>query len=245
VSSAPLIAIIQHQAECPPARLGLWLADAGARPVGYRPDQGADLPDPDAVDGLIVLGGVMGANDDDVAPWLPRVRALLRDCAEARVPTLGVCLGHQLIAAALGGRVQPNPNGKQYGLTTIGYTTGATTDPLFGAAASPVRGVHSNNDIVADLPGGAVVVARAPGGEVQAARFGPSVWGVQWHPEVDDTVFATWCELEPFGTEAEARATVSEIAAAADELQSAWQPLAARFVELCRRRGRSRAVAAP
>jgi len=244
VSSAPLIAIIQHQDECPPARLAQWLGDAGARLIVYRPDRGTDLPDPDAVDGLIVLGGVMGANDDDVAPWLPEVRALLRACAHARVPTLGVCLGHQLIAAALGGRVQRNPNGKQYGLTAIGYTAATATDRLFAGAAGPVRGVHSNNDVVVELPRDAVVLARAPGGEVQAARFTPSLWGVQWHPEVDADVFATWCEVEPFGTKPEARRTVAEVAAAADELQMAWQPLAVRFGQVCRLRCRSRAVAA-
>lgn len=176
----------------------------------------------------------MGATDDHEAPWLPEVRALIRRCAEAGVPTLGVCLGHQLAATALGGRVIVNPQGKQSGLLPVGYTAAADTDPLFGGLAHRVRGVHSNNDVVAELPRGAVVLAQAPGGEVQAARFAPTVWGVQWHPEVDADVFAIWCELDPPGTEQQVREAIAEVAAARPELDEAWQPLAARFVELCR-----------
>ena len=230
----PLIAVVQHQAECPAACLADWLDDSGARLVTVRPDLGARLPAVDELDGLVVLGGIMGATDDDVAPWLPDVRALIRDCAATGVPTLGVCLGHQLAAAALGGRVIVNPQGKQRGLLPVGYTPAVEADPLFGGLAHEVRGVHSNNDVVVELPAGAVVLAEAPGGEVQAARFAPTVWGVQWHPEVDADVFALWCELDPPGTEQQAQEGIAEVAEARAELDAAWQPLAARFVDLCR-----------
>lgn len=229
----PLIAIVQHQAECPAARLADWLDEAGARLVTVRPDLGARLPAPDQLDGLIVLGGIMGAGDDDEAPWLPGVRNLIRRAADARVPTLGVCLGHQLIAVALGGRVARNPRGKQYGLLPVGYTPQAATDPLFGALPPGTRGVHSNNDVVLDVPTGAVALATAPSGELQAARFAPSVWGVQWHPEVDDEVFEGWCEIEPPEDPAAAARVIAQVAGARAELDAAWQPLAQRFIELC------------
>lgn len=233
MTPAPLIAIIQHQDECPPARLADWLTEAGAELTIVRVDLGARLPAPADFAGLIVLGGVMGATDDGVAPWLPDVRALIVAAAQAEVPTLGICLGHQLAAVALGGRVTRNPNGKQRGLTPIGYTPEAFADPLFGPCPDAARGVHSNNDVVVALPAGAAVIARAPGGEVQAARLASATWGVQWHPEVDEEVFATWCELDPPSEEAEAQRAIAEVAAAHDELGAAWRPLAARFVALC------------
>ena len=233
MTPAPLIAIIQHQDECPLGRLAGWLTGAGAELRFVRADLGAALPDPDAVDGLIVLGGVMGATDDAVAPWLPAVRRLIADAAASGVPTLGICLGHQLAAVALGGRVTRNPNGKQCGPLPIGFTAEAAGDPLFGPAADGLRGVHSNNDVVVALPDGALALARAPGGEVQAARFAAATWGVQWHPEVDGEIFATWCALDPAPDEADAQRTIAEVAAAHDELEEAWQPLASRFAELC------------
>ncbi|MFT4294904.1 MAG: type 1 glutamine amidotransferase [Micropruina sp.] len=234
MTPAPLIAIIQHQDECPLGRLTGWLTEAGAALRFVRPDLGDDLPTPDAIDGLVVLGGVMGALDDDVAPWLPAVRSLIVDAAAARVPTLGICLGHQLAAAALGGQVVRNPNGKQRGLLPVGFTADAGTDPLFRGRAKDLRGVHSNNDVVTALPDGAVALAQAPGGEVQAARLAASTWGVQWHPEVDEEIFATWCALDPPPDEEHAQLAVAEVAEAADELAAAWRPLAVRFVELCR-----------
>lgn len=233
MAQAPLIAIIQHQDECPLGRLSGWLTDTGAELRFVRADLGAALPDPEAIDGLIVLGGVMGATDDAVAPWLPAVRQLIADTAACHVPTLGICLGHQLAAVALGGRVLRNPHGKQRGLVPIGFTADAGTDPLFGAVTGGLRGVHSNNDVVAAPPDGAVVLARAPGGEVQAARFAPTTWGVQWHPEVDEEIFTTWCTLDPPSNEADAHRLIAEIAAAHTELEAAWRPLASRFAKLC------------
>ena len=95
--------VVQHQRTCPPGRFGDWLTDAGVELDVRRPDTGDSLPiDLSGHDGLLVLGGQMGCRDDEVAPWLPAVRQLITTAAKGATPTLGICLGHQLAAVALG-----------------------------------------------------------------------------------------------------------------------------------------------
>lgn len=239
MTSRPVIAVIQHQPECPPALFGGWLDAAGAALQVFHPADGAELPEPADLAGLIVLGGEMGANDDQVAPWLPAVRALLREAATEGVPTLGICLSHQLAAVALGGTVIVNPLGKTRGVTPLGWTSDAADDRLFRSWDAPARVVHSNNDVVSELPPGAVVLARSPGGEVQAARFSATVWGVQWHPEVDHDTFAGWSRMEPPTPEAEAEQQLADLDAARPDLDLAGQFLALRFAALAAERDRA------
>ncbi len=86
---------------------------------------GETLPDgPAGYDGVVVMGGAMGANDDATSPWLTPTKELIRRADADRVPTLGICLGHQLAAVALGGEVRPNPRGRQFGLLDVGWEPG-------------------------------------------------------------------------------------------------------------------------
>ena len=110
------------------------------------------------------------------------------------MPVLGICLGHQLAAVALGGAAARNPRGQQFGLLDVGWTPEAHVDALMAPVATPRRGVQWNDDIVTALPPTAVVLARATTGEVQVARFAPTVWGVQLHPEVDEPILRPWAE---------------------------------------------------
>lgn len=227
--------VVQHQDDCPAGRFGPWLEAAGARLDVRRPDRGDPLPgDLADHDGLLVLGGSAGAYDDATAPWLPAVRALVRDAAATGVPTLGICLGHQLAAVALGGRVRRNPRGQTVGLTPVTWTDEARADALFGpfAARRPEpRAIHWNNDVVTGLPGDAVLLATGPGGEVQAARLAPGVWGVQLHPEADARLAGLWAASEDEGhpTREPDSPVLASIAAAHDELGATWEPLATAF----------------
>ncbi|MGH3509083.1 MAG: type 1 glutamine amidotransferase, partial [Nocardioidaceae bacterium] len=111
--SRPRILVIEHEEQCPPGWLGEWLVEAGASLDVRRAYAGQPLPNRlTHHDGLVVLGGSMGANDDAKHGWLTATKQLLRQAVADDVPTLGVCLGHQLLAAALGGTVGPNPNGQ-------------------------------------------------------------------------------------------------------------------------------------
>ena len=135
-----------------------------------RPYAGEGLPDVTAADGLIVLGGSMSATDDARFPWLAPVRGLLAAAVDAGLPTLGICLGHQLLAVARGGEVARNPAGKQMGVLPVGLGPAATTDHLFGSldAGSPPQSVQWNDDIVVRLPPDATLLAATPDGIPQA-----------------------------------------------------------------------------
>jgi len=233
--SGPRIAVVQHEADCPPALFGDWLTDAGAELEICHAYAGEDLPDPATYDALVVLGGAMGANDDADSSWLAPVRMRIRTHAADGVPVLGICLGHQLAAVALGGVVETNSRGQTFGLRTLGWTPDAHLDPLMSTVATPRRGVHWHDDVVTDVPEGTVVLARAEGVEVQAARFAPTVWGVQHHPEVEADLIRPWAVADRelhLAQGLDTEAVLAEIDAARDELEAAWRPLAARFVEL-------------
>ncbi|MGI8523170.1 MAG: type 1 glutamine amidotransferase [Nocardioides sp.] len=222
------VLVLQNENDDPIHLMGSWMGDVDL--TVCRPFDGDQVPSTMAgYAGLVVMGGAMGANDD--TPWLPAARDLIRSAAGTQTPTLGICLGHQLAAVALGGEVRRNSRGKQFGLLEIGWEAGVAADPLLGAAAAAQRALQWNDDVVTRLPDGAQLLATARTGEVQAARLAPTAWGVQWHPEVDEPMVRAWAAdggVDP----AEAERQLAVLAAAADELEAAWRPLAQRFAEL-------------
>ena len=232
----PRILVVQPEVDDPAHLFGDWLEEAGCTLEVVQPYAGDPVPTLDGYAGLLVMGGAMGANDDEVLDWIGPVKELIRDAVSEGVPTLGICLGHQLMGAALGGRVTPNPRGQQVGLIPVGWTEAAAGDRLFGGLATPRRGVQWNYDLVVEPPAEAVVLAQTPDGEVQVARFGPNAWGVQLHPEVDEAIVGTWVtdsergELADRGLDADA--LLGEIKEAREELDHAWAPLAAGFADV-------------
>ena len=236
--SQPRILVVQHEAEGPPGQVGRWLLEAGCVLDVRRPYTGEPLPDAlDGHDGLLVLGGAMGAHDDDQHWWLSPTKDLVRAAAGAGLPTWGICLGHQLAAAALGGVSRRNPRGQQVGLLEVGWLPAAAHDPVLGLVDElPARAVQWNDDVVDPLPDGATLLAETIDGEVQAARLAPSVWGVQMHPEVDRAIVASWVTDEErtalTGRGLDVDTVLDDIDAARGELDRAWQPVAEAFARV-------------
>ncbi|MGZ5398423.1 MAG: type 1 glutamine amidotransferase [Nocardioides sp.] len=228
------VVVVEHESGCPPAYVGTWLAEAGAEIEVCRPWAGDELPAASAYDALVVLGGSMGANDDHLHHWIGPVKQLVRNSVADGTPVLGICLGHQLVAAALGGTVERDPLGQQVGLYDVGWLPEAEQDELVGALG-PVRGIQWNHDLVTSLPEDAIALAQTPQGELQVARFAPRAWGVQLHPEADEHILVAWAEgdrEEHLDRGVDQEMLLGEIADARAELDAAWRPLVTRFVDL-------------
>jgi GMP synthase (glutamine-hydrolysing) len=219
---------IQHEEEAPPAWLGEWWAERGLTVDVVRADLGRPVPERVEHDGLVVLGGYMGATDDTEHGWLAPTRDLLARAVEDGVPTLGVCLGYQMLAVALGGTIGRNPAGPAVGLRPITLADAGRLDPLL-AGSDQCRAIHYNQDVVTSTPDGATVLATGPDGSIQALRFAERAWGVQFHPETTPAIFALWL-ANTTGSIADTDVSVATAVAAAEaELRWSWQPLADRF----------------
>ncbi len=152
----------------------------------YQP--GAAVPDIAPYDALIFLGGPMSVNDD--LPFLHVETDCIRRAVAADLPVLGICLGSQLIARALGAAVRRN-SVKEIGWYDLHFTEAAAGDSLFdGLERETVFHWHGETF---DLPAGAVLLARSDRCAHQAYRIGERIYGLQFHLEVTPEMIADWC----------------------------------------------------
>ncbi|MDT4893611.1 MAG: hypothetical protein QOE97_2646 [Pseudonocardiales bacterium] len=234
--SGPRLLVVECDPSDPAARLGAWLAEAGAELDVRQAWQPEALPGAvDGIDGLVVLGGPMGANDDAAHPWLVALRALLREAVSREVPTLGVCLGEQLLAAATGGQVERNPAGPEFGAQLVAKRAAASTDPLFGPMPITPDVIQWHVDAVTVLPPGAIQLASSPGCDIQAFRLGRLAWGIQFHIETTPAIVRAWAaEDAELLDGSDVDSLLARADAAHDDVAEVWQPFATAFVELAR-----------
>ena len=228
------VLVVQPSEIDPPGKLGEWLVEAGAE-LAVVPADSPDLPaNLDGVDALVVLGGEMHALDDAQHPWLRQVRGLLSESVSKRVPTLGICLGAQLLAAATGGQVGASPQGPDAGPKLIAKRDIAAEDVLLGPVALTPDVVQFRRDEVTALPPTAQLLASAPHTENQAFRVGDCGYGFQFHIETTTDTVLSWSRAMPSLAEAARpghleREHLDQIH---DDLAETWQPVAQRFVRL-------------
>ncbi|MFI8825471.1 type 1 glutamine amidotransferase [Streptomyces sp. NPDC053431] len=195
--SAPAVLVVQHEADAGPGLVAERLRTAGVDPRVCHPWQGEALPASlDGWAGLLVLGGSPNCEDDGAAPWLPQVRALIREAVDARVPLLGICLGAQIMAHALGGGVAPRAGGPELGAVPLRRLPAADGDPVLGAVPEGALAAQWHWDDIERLPPGAVPLLTGDRCPYQAFRVGARAWGVQFHPEALAGTIADWAAAD-------------------------------------------------
>jgi len=222
--------IVQHTAHEGMGRLQDWLPEAGVDVHPIHPYLGHRVPPYVEGDALVVLGGPMGCLDDAEAPWLPATRALLASAIDDGVPTLGICLGAQLLAVAAGGEVERGALGPELGLDTV---TVSQPDVLLPSGELPV--VQWHFDTVVRLPDSAALLASSARYATQAFRVGDVAWGLQFHVEATPEMVAEWARIDTDALAEEGRDAadvVGDVMRALGDLEAVGLQITKRFAHV-------------
>ena len=189
------VLILQHAWEDPPGALGEMLNERDISFDTIDLEKGEPLPAELRYDALIILGGPEYAGDDEAYPYLVREKALIREAVARDVPFLGVCLGGQLLAQAMGARVTRN------GLFELGFfemqlTAAGNDDPLFRGLPGYQQVFNWHSDAF-EVPERGTLLASGADGSKQAFRVGRRAYGFQYHIELTPHMFATWTHFHP------------------------------------------------
>ena len=192
------ILVLQHlDVEHPGSLREVW-ARKGHERVTVELDAGEPIPELEGFDMLAVMGGPMDVWEEDAHPWLRAEKAAIRRWVrELGRPYLGVCLGHQLLAEALGGRVAAMA-APEVGVSRVELTEAGRADPLFAGFGPEIEVFQWHGCEVAELPEGAVSLARSRASAVQAMRWGRCAYGVQFHPEIVEDTVADWKRIPEY-----------------------------------------------
>ena len=184
--------VFQHLEVEHPGVLRRFLAADGIAWDAVRLDQGQSIPSLDGYDQLWVMGGPMDVWDVDEHPWLVPEKAAIRHWVrDLQRPFLGVCLGHQLLADALGGTCGPQ-RPPEVGILAVELTAAGRADPLFAGLPDRQPCLQWHSVKVAQPPEGAVVLARSDVCGCQAIRLGRHAYGLQYHVELEPETIPTW-----------------------------------------------------
>jgi GMP synthase-like glutamine amidotransferase len=192
------VLVFQHHPDEDPGALGPLLRAAGFGLLAVELDAGEAIPDLNPFDVLLVMGGPQHVWEEDEHPWLVEEKAAIRHwVVDLERPCLGVCLGHQLLADALGGTVEPMAV-PEIGVHPIELTPSGVADRVVGQLPRSLPGLQWHEAEVIEPPPGALVLAGNEHSAVQALRAGPAAWGVQFHLEVGPGTVRKWAAVPEY-----------------------------------------------
>ena len=222
--SKKIILAIQNDPTDPPHLVGRWLMEIGFAIKILRAYTGEVVPTkvPDDICALLPLGGSMGANDDEELPWLADEKELLADAVARDIPVFAICLGAQLLAAALGGEVTRSQVG-EIGIYEI--KRNLESDPIFNFGDTAIS-AQWHEDKISKLPSGAMNLASSALCENQIFRIGAATYAVQFHPEVDSGIIKLWeDDADNAFLESGKSSVKDEVQKVEAELQEIWKPI--------------------
>jgi GMP synthase (glutamine-hydrolysing) len=186
-SQPPTVLVIQHVRSETPGKIGAVLRTEGISTKVVRIFEGNKVPDElGEAAGLVIMGGPMGVYEQDRHPFLRQEIRLIEEALKREEPVLGICLGSQLLASALGARVRPGKR-KEIGWYPVRLTESAKTDPLWKGVTGSFIAYHWHGDIF-EVPRGAVSLASSALTKCQAFRYGRSAYGFLFHMEITEKI---------------------------------------------------------
>jgi GMP synthase-like glutamine amidotransferase len=190
--------VFQHVAVEHPGIFREFWRDDGVAWDAVEFDAGGTIPRLEDYDALLVFGGPMDVWEEDLHPWLaPEKAAIRRWVLELEKPYLGVCLGHQLLADALGGEVGKMER-SEVGIVEVAMTDAGRADPLMCGLPDRLEVLQWHGAEVKRLPPAAVTLVSNPACPVQALRVGQSAYGVQYHVEIEADTVRNWGALPAY-----------------------------------------------
>jgi len=192
------ILVFQHLAiEHPGVFRQFWRED-GYHPTTVEMDEGEPIPALENFDLLVVMGGPQDVWQEDRFPWLVQEKAAIRRwVAEMEKPYLGICLGHQLLASALDGKVGKMAT-PEVGLVPVTLTQQGLSDPVLAGFPETVESFHWHGAEVIEPPMGATVLASSASCAVQAMRWGKHAYGFQYHCEIEPSTVDDWGQIPAY-----------------------------------------------
>lgn len=192
------ILVLQHARVEHPGIFRAFLAEDGHTWDAVELDEGEALPSLDGYDALWVMGGPMDTWQEDAHPWLAAEKAFIREAvADRGLPYLGLCLGHQLLAEALGGKVEPSQT-PEIGVMDVQLTEAGASGVFFDGLDVQFPALQWHSAEVTQMPPGASCLATSPACAVQAMKWETRAYSAQFHVEVEADTVKNWAGIPEY-----------------------------------------------